>query len=227
MPRVCAGKHLNKMYKAIIFDLDGTLLNTSRDICKTLNASLAKFGCPAVTVEQTLSYVGDGAKKLIERAAPHNFKEFDELYADYLKRFAACDNSLTSLYPYEAEFLSAAKGRGIKLAILTNKPADATARVYNMYLAPFSFDVVVGNDARFALKPDPSAALYIADELNVSAGDCLFVGDGEADAKTAAAAGMGHVAALWGFRTRSQLAAAGASRFANDYSELYNIVLKK
>ena len=159
MPRVCAGKHLNKMYKAIIFDLDGTLLNTSRDICKTLNASLAKFGCPAVTVEQTLSYVGDGAKKLIERAAPHNFKEFDELYADYLKRFAACDNSLTSLYPHEAEFLSAAKGRGIKLAILTNKPADATAKVYNMYLAAFSFDIVVGNDARFALKPDPSAAL--------------------------------------------------------------------
>mgnify|MGYP005783181975 CR=1 FL=1 len=213
------------MYKAIIFDLDGTLLNTSRDICKVLNDALAKFGCPQVSLQKTLEYVGNGAKKLVERAVPQGFDRTEQLYEYYRVNFAACDNDLTCLYDGEGEFLRNIKARGIKTAILTNKPDDAAQSVCKKFLAPFGFDCIVGQTGRFPLKPDPSAALYIMDRLGVEKAGCLFVGDGETDIATAKNAGIDCASVLWGFRTREQLLAAGAQMFARNYKELERIAL--
>ena len=214
------------MYKAIIFDLDGTLLDTSRDICKVLNNALTTYGCPEISLENTIKFVGDGARKLVERAVPAGFDRVDELYAYYRANFAACDNALTTLYDGEEEFLRSVKERGIKIAILTNKPDDAARGVYEMYLARFGFDAVLGNTQRFPLKPDPSAALYLMERMGADRAQCLFVGDGEADIATAANAGIDCVSVLWGFRTREQLLSAGAGMFAENYSKLLDIVMR-
>lgn len=212
------------MYKAIIFDLDGTLLNTSRDICKTLNQSLCAFGCPEVSLEKTIEYVGNGAKKLIERAVPASFDKTDELYNYYRVKFAACDNKLTTLYDGEEQFLHAIKERGIKTAILTNKPDDAAQEVYKSLLARFGFDFVIGQTERFPLKPEPSAVLYLMQKMSVDKRQCLFVGDGETDIATAANAGIDCASVLWGFRTKEQLLVAGGNIFVENYRELLDIV---
>lgn len=212
------------MYKLIIFDLDGTLLNTSEDIRAVLNNSLKKFGLAPLTYEQTLRFVGNGAKKLIERAIGDNKELFGRVYADYSVNFAACDNNLTAPYFGEREFLTECKERGIKLAIITNKPADATAGVYKKHLSEFGFDAVVGQSEKFALKPDPASTLSVIKSLGVDKSECIFVGDGETDVQTAQNAGIDCVSVLWGFRSREQLEAAGAQVFAESYKELGEII---
>ncbi len=212
------------MYKAVIFDLDGTLLDTSRDICKVLNHTLQTFGCPPVTLERCKEIVGDGAKKLVERALPENFGPVGEAYDYYRAKFAACDNALTRLYDGEEDFLRGIKARAVKTAILTNKPDDATQKVYSSFLCQFGFNIVLGNTARFALKPDPAAVNYIAEELGVEKADCLFVGDGETDIATARNAGIDCASVLWGFRTRERLAAAGGKLFVANFTQLFSVV---
>lgn len=216
------------MYKTVIFDLDGTLLDTSRDICKVLNDTLAHFFLPPISLEKTVEYVGNGAKLLVERAIPQSVKgNFDEIYAYYGKHFAACDNALTCLYEGEDEVLKSLKEAGVKLAIVTNKPQDATEGVYKKHLAKYGFDIVAGNTAKFPLKPDPSLTLDIAKRTGAKISECLFVGDGETDVQTAKNAGMDGVSVLWGFRTRSQLEKAGAEVFVESYEQLQKIILSR
>lgn len=214
------------MYKAVLFDLDGTLLNTSRDICKVLNGTLSHFNLPTVSLEKTIEYVGNGAKMLVRRAVPEGANvNFEEVLSHYLVHFASCDNSLTTLYPGEEEALNALISSGIKLGIVTNKPQDATDAVYSKLLKMFNFGVVSGGSKRFQLKPDPTATLNAAYMLGVLPKDCLFVGDGETDVKTASNAGMKCLSVLWGYRSKEQLAAAGATDFVDGYASLTKFIL--
>lgn len=213
------------MFKTVIFDLDGTLLDTSKDIHKVLNNTLTHFNLPTISLEKTLEYVGNGAKLLVQRAIPQSaMGNLDEIYAHYAKNFATCDNELTCLYPGEEEVLLNLKKAGIKLALVTNKPQDATEGVYEKHLKKFSFDFFAGNSQKFPLKPDPALALYAAQMTGAKAEECLFVGDGETDVQTAKNAKMEHLSVLWGFRTYAQLKAAGAINFASDYKELEKFV---
>ncbi|MDE7214731.1 MAG: HAD hydrolase-like protein, partial [Clostridia bacterium] len=128
------------MYKLIIFDLDGTLLNTSLTIQSVINESLKKFSLPTLTVEQTKKFVGNGARKLVERAVKKEDKELvEKVYADYSQRFANCSNELSFLYDGAAEALQNFRAGGILLAIVTNKPKDATGRVYGDFLVNLGF----------------------------------------------------------------------------------------
>lgn len=215
------------MYKAIIFDLDGTLLNTSGDINAVLNASLEAFGCPQISLQKTIEYVGDGARKLIERAAPPDFDRIEELYSYYRVHFAACDNSRTTLYEGEDFFLREVKSLGIKLAILTNKPDDAAKGVCGKLLSGYGFDYILGQTDKFPLKPAPAAVQYLIGQLGVASPECLFVGDGETDIATAANAGIDCASVLWGFRSAEQLKSAGGKLFVRDYPELLSVVFKK
>lgn len=212
------------MYKAVIFDLDGTLLNTSKDICKVLNTTLSHFSLPNISLEQTIRFVGNGAKKLVERAVPQGFADTQKVYEYYSKLFANCDNNLTTLYDGADEALREFKASGIKLALITNKPQDATEGVYNKHLSKYCFDLVLGKSDRFELKPNPSSTLFAAQYLGVNIKDCLFVGDGETDVITAKNAGCDGVAVLWGFRTKEQLSLAGANIFAENYKQLIALV---
>jgi phosphoglycolate phosphatase len=214
------------MYKAIIFDLDGTLLNTSRDICKVLNNSLSAFSLPNISLEKTIEYVGNGAKKLVERAVPEQNKEIvNEVYKHYSAHFAVCDNNLTTLYEGEEEVLKTLKRKGCKLAIITNKPQKATDGVYLKHLSEFNFDLVLGQSETFPLKPEADSTLYAIKKMGVNKSDCLFVGDGETDVLTAKNAGVDCLSVLWGYRDYNTLKKAGAAHFAKSYTELLNFVI--
>lgn len=213
------------MTKAIIFDLDGTLLDTSHDIHAVINASLKAFDLPQISYENTLKFVGNGAKKLVERAVGERTDMLQKVYSDYAERFANCNNDLTCLYPEEAETFKKFKEAGILLAIVSNKPQRATERVYNKFLSNFGFSIVLGQTEYYPLKPDPASTNHILEQLGVSCDECIFVGDGETDIETAKAANLKCVSVLWGFRTKEQLKRAGAENFAEKFSDLESYVL--
>lgn len=213
------------MYECLIFDLDGTLVNTVGDIHAVLCRSLEKFNLPEISLEDTKRFVGNGAKKLVERAIGCRGDMFEQVYADYAKNFVECENNLSELYAGEAEALEKFKASGIKLALVTNKPQRATQNVYKKFLSKYRFCKVVGQQDGVSLKPDPTSTLKIISELNAEKERILFIGDGETDVLTAKAAQIDCVSVLWGYRTRGQLESVGAKIFAENYEELSKIVL--
>lgn len=212
------------MAKAVFFDLDGTLLDTAADIRDALNGALASFGYPAVTYGETLSYVGNGARRLAERAVPEG-GDAEGVLAAFAKLYAGCRNEATRAYGGMAELLARLKQEGTKLAVITNKLQVSASRLIGKFY-PALFDFVGGDDGTFPVKPDPSLTRYAALSMRVPLRDCVFVGDGETDVFTARNAGMVGVSVLWGYRTREQLAASGAQYFAEDVPALEKILKK-
>lgn len=214
------------MYKLAIFDLDGTLLDTSRTIQAVLNDSLKEFSLPPVSLAQTMRFVGDGAKKLVERAVGERDSALiEKVYADYSERFANCSNELTSLYCGAAETLTALRENGVLLAIVTNKPKRASIVVFNEFLANFGFCEVLCQTEDVPLKPNPASTCQIIQKYKLKKEECIFVGDGETDVQTAANAGIECISVLWGFRSKEQLEAAGATRFAENFEKLQYEIL--
>lgn len=214
------------MLKAVLFDLDGTLLDTLPDLCACMNEALEKFGYPPITIEQTKKYVGNGGRLFAERSLPESARaRTDEFYAEYCKIHVSCGNLRTKLYPFEEECLSALRSCGIRLAVVTNKSQAAADVLKDTLLKPFAFDAVLGNRVGLPVKPDPAGALLVLKELGADPSEAAFVGDGETDVQTAKNAGMRSVSVLWGYRSRQELAEAGAERFATDYRQLAEILL--
>ncbi len=209
------------MLAGVCFDLDGTLLDTVPDIRVSLNRALSDCGFPEVSYAQTIAYVGNGARKLVERAAPQG--DHDRLLSLFAEYYNGCDNALTRPYPGMAELLLALKARGVKLAVVTNKLQRSTERLMEKFF-PGVFDFVGGDSGMFPVKPDPTLARYAALSLRIPMNRCAFVGDGETDVSTARNAGMVPVSVLWGYRTRAELEAAGAPLFAEDPTSLQKIL---
>ena len=214
------------MYKAVIFDLDGTLLDSLNDILHVLNNTLKHFGLPEISREQAQKYIGNGARELVRLAIGSDKADrLDEILVYYKERYAQSDNGLSSLYDGEEATLYALKEKGVKIAILTNKPHAAAMRANAIFFEKFGFDLILGQTDGIALKPAPDAVFKIIKELRVDKKECLFVGDGETDVLTAKNAGMDCVSVLWGYRTKEQLQAAGATRFAENFKELQSEIL--
>ncbi len=211
------------MVKAVLFDLDGTLLDTIADIHNTLNGSLQAFGYAPVTRKQTEQFVGNGAEKLVQRAVGDQ-GAWEEVYAHFHARYAVCDNSLTDPYEGEVAYLERLQRQGVLLGVVTNKPHAAAVKVLADRLPTVKFDFVAGDSGNFPVKPDPTLARYAALSMRVAPCECAFVGDGETDVLTAIRAGMKGIACLWGYRSREQLEEAGATRFASSYAELAKIL---
>lgn len=214
------------MYKAVIFDLDGTLLDSLNDILYVLNNTLTHFGLPQITRMQAQSYIGNGARELVRLAiGAENADRLDEILSYYKEQYAKSDNSLAALFDGEDEVLTALKEKGVKLAILTNKPHAAATKSNSIFFEKYAFGCVYGQKDGAPLKPDPKAVYEILEKLGVKKEECVIVGDGEADVLTAKNSGLDCISVLWGYRSREQLKEAGATRFVENFEKLQREIL--
>lgn len=200
-------------FDAVLFDLDGTLLDTLEDIADAANRVLARHRYPAHTVDAYRFFVGEGARTLVERTLPEEARDdetIDRLYAEFRSEYARNWNAKTRPYRGVPEMLDGLVERGLKIAVLSNKPDDFTRRCVEELLGGWRFDVVLGHHDGIAAKPDPAGALRVAAGLGVPPERILFAGDSSIDVRTAIAAGMFPVGVLWGFRPREELEKSGA-----------------
>ncbi len=216
------------MYKAVIFDLDGTLFDTLPDIREVLNKTLAHFSLPTLSRERVAAFIGNGARELVRLSiGEENADRLEEILRFYKAEYAKNDGALSKFFDGEEEALLMLKSRGVRMAVLTNKPHNVALKTNENYFAPFCFDCVLGQREGLPLKPAPDGAYEILKSLGVKKEECLFVGDGETDVQTAKNAGLCCVSVLWGYRTKDALEAAGATRFASSFKELAGIILQQ
>ncbi|MDD4268308.1 MAG: HAD family hydrolase [Thermoguttaceae bacterium] len=213
--------------RAVLFDLDGTLLDTLADLADSANAVLQERGLPIHEQDAYRYYVGNGVKTLFQRALPEAVRS-DELVE-------ACAASFRDVYdrrwniktrPFEgvAELLDGLVERGIQIAVLSNKPHRFTQKCVAEYLSLWPLDPVLGQREGIPLKPDPAAALEVAGRLQIAPRAFLYLGDTGTDMLTARAAGMRPVGALWGFRPEEELRQAGADRLIRAPAEMLSLL---
>ncbi len=214
------------MEKLVIFDLDGTILDTLKDIAFYSNEMLEHFGYPPRTDKEIMQFIGNGAKKLVQRCLPNGVDEqrLEECLSYYNDIYTKSGSVRTCVFDGMKEVCLTLKERGYKLAILTNKPQETTNKVHARYMSDMGFDMVVGQRANAKIKPDPTEALKIAKTLNVLPANAYFVGDGETDVETAINANMNGIAVLWGYRSKAQLEKAGSTVFADMPSDLLKLI---
>lgn len=201
------------LFDAVLFDLDGTLLDTLEDIADAANRVLARHRYPIHPVAAYRFFVGEGARTLVERTLPEAARDddtIDRMYAEFRGAYARNWDAKTRAYRGVPEMLDGLVERGFKIAVLSNKPDDFTRRCVEELLGEWKFDVVLGHHDGVPAKPDPAGALRVAEELGVPPERILFVGDSSIDMRTAVAAGMFPVGVLWGFRPREELETNGA-----------------
>lgn len=216
------------MKKLIIFDLDGTLLDTVEDLRYCVNLLLEKHGYKTVSSQEIVKCLGYGAKQLVYLAAGKPDKETHEkLFAEYVPMQEKSDNRYTCLYAGLDEMLIKLKSLGFKLAIVSNKPDSVTQIVVNQKLSKYGFDFVTGNRPElFNPKPDKSCVEYCLSSLGIDKKDALFIGDSEVDVQTFVGAGIDGIGVTWGFRPKQMLVEAGCKHFADTAKELLEQILK-
>lgn len=214
-------------FEAVIFDLDGTLLDTLADLADSTNIVLERFGFPEHNLEAYKYFVGDGMEKLTERALPegHRDRETVSQALNVLKEIYG-ERQTNKTVPYHGitELLDALREKGLKTAVLSNKPQEFTQEIIGHMLAGWHFEKVMGSRPGVPKKPDPTAAIELADNLNIHASKILYLGDTNIDMKTANAAGMFAVGALWGFRTREELITGGAKEIIKHPLDLMELL---
>jgi len=199
--------------KAIIFDLDGTLLNTLEDLADSMNRVLMRMGFPTHPVDAYKYFVGDGIEKLAGRVLPetHQNKETVTSCVEEMKReYGMHWRDKTCPYKGINEMLNALTERRISLNILSNKPDALTQLTVSAFFAGYTFDIVAGAKKEIPKKPDPTSAFHIVKALNLPINQFLYLGDTNTDMETAKNAGIFALGALWGFRTAAELRASGA-----------------
>ena len=201
-------------YKAVIFDLDGTLVDSLADLSDSVNLMLESYGFPTHEVEKYRYFVGNGSKKLMERTLPRDKAASAEFVEEALAKYKAIykERLLEKTRPYNGvrELLAELKSRGIPLAVCTNKHNDAALTIVKILFAPGTFEEVLGDRPGFPKKPNPATPLEIASHLGVKPDEVAYLGDTSVDMETAVHAGFLPVGVLWGFRPEEELVKNGA-----------------
>ena len=217
------------MIKCVVFDLDGTLLDTLDTILYYLNKTFAENGVDTITRDECRRFLGKGARNLLERALrsrnAYSKELFDKIFTEYNAAYNAEPYYLTRPYDGVFEVIDALRARGVKLGILSNKPDFATRGVAHHFFGD-AFDLVRGGIDGVALKPMPDAAFAMLDELGVSSNETAYVGDSDVDVLTAENFSPAlFVSVLWGFREREELFDLGARNFAENADELIKYLI--
>lgn len=215
------------MYQAAIFDLDGTLLNTISDLSTACNTALEEFDYPQHDEETYKTYVGNGIYKLVERSVPIDKRD----RADVLQVKAVFDayyseHSLDQTKPYEGivELLTKLKEKGIACGVVTNKAHPYAQKLMELFFGDL-IDHTLGQREGVPTKPHPQSVIEMMSYFKVLPEDCLYIGDSNVDMLTAQAAGVDSAGVLWGFRSKEELAKAGAKYIVRTPKELENILL--
>lgn len=215
------------MYKHVIFDLDGTLLNTIDDLADTGNHVCALHGWPTHTVAEFKLMVGNGIPKLVERFAPQGTSQevLDQAFQEFMDWYGIHKEDKTAPYAGMPEVTKALREAGVSIAVLSNK-ADVMAGPVVEHYYPGIFPVVQGALPGLPTKPDPTLLHKLMDRLGATREDTLFVGDSNVDIRTAKNGGLTGCGVLWGFRSREELEAAGADVIVSTPQELLDLILK-
>ena len=215
------------MYKHVIFDLDGTLLNTIDDLAGTGNHVCTLHGWPTHTVDAFKLMVGNGIPKLVERFAPQGTSQevLDQAFQEFMDWYGVHKEDKTAPYAGMPEVTKALREAGVSIAVLSNK-ADVMAGPVVEHYYPGIFPVVQGALPGLPTKPDPTLLHKLMDRLGATKEDTLFVGDSNVDIRTAKNGGLTGCGVLWGFRSREELEAAGADVIVSTPQELLDFILK-
>lgn len=213
-------------FKAVIFDLDGTLLDTIDDLSDSMNAVLKNNGFPTYGIDKYKYFVGNGMKNLVKRAIPagnYTDDEIEEYLRQMKEQYALNWAAKTKPYPGIPELLCKLENLHIPKAVLSNKAHEFTVDVIRTLLPHWHFDFVYGEREGITRKPDPSGALEIAKEFGIKPSEIVFIGDTKVDMITAKNAGMYAVGVLWGFREEKELLENGSDKIIGDPLELLDL----
>lgn len=212
-------------YTSVLFDLDGTLLDTLGDLTAAMNRALTRHGLPERTRQQMRAALGNGARRLMELSVPAGTDGalFETLLAEYNADYAAHCRIETAPYPGVDALLRQLHAQGCKLAIVSNKPDEAVRALRAEFFAD-TVPIAVGEKQGIRRKPAPDTLLTAMAQLGAERTSTVYVGDSEVDIATARAAGLPCISVLWGFRDRDLLEQAGAQQFAADTGELARLL---
>lgn len=215
------------MYKAVIFDLDGTLLDTIEDIADSFNATLKRMNYRTFDSKEYLYFAGRGIDELIANvivAGAIDPAEFQDIKSGYVKEYAIRSRIKTKPYDGIFELLNTLKSMGIKVAILSNKPHFQTEEVVDYFFKEFKFDAIYGKKPEFEIKPNPASANQLIKDLGVTNDEVLYVGDTNTDMETASNANFVSVGVTYGFRPVDELIKAGATYTVDKAIDILKIV---
>lgn len=215
------------MTRLIIFDLDGTLLDTIEDLANSANYALKQHNFPTHPVDAYRFFVGNGINKLLERALPVEMQNADMvsmLKVDFIRHYFAHAEEYTKPYPGLSDLLQTLYKEGFQLAVASNKVHEATVQLVKRFFPEIGFTAIFGQRDGFPVKPNPAIVEEIIEIAGVEKEEVLYVGDSGVDAATAYNAKVPFAGVLWGFRPRKELEEVGATQFVETADELYRII---
>ncbi len=212
-------------YQTILFDLDGTLLDTLEDLADAVNHILERHRCPQRTLDEVRLFVGNGLGMLMRRSLPAQYSQtVSDLLAEELRTYYTAHSRIkTAPYAGVRELLETLHAAGAKVAVVSNKADEAVGELCSFYF-PGLVDAAVGETAGRRPKPAPDAVELALERLHVDKTDAVYVGDSQVDLDTAKAAGLPCIAVTWGFRSREDLVKAGAETLADSVEELSRLL---
>ena len=215
-------------FGAVVFDLDGTLIDSLEDLADAVNQALAINGFPPRATGCFKHYIGRGPKVMVARALPEDGRNdeavVEKCLVDFNGIYSSAFNVKTTLYEGIPDLLDEISERGLKKAILTNKPHVFTEKYVEELLSDWNFEVVIGQRDEIPRKPDPSGAFRISEQLGIDSSQIVYLGDSGVDMLTAVGAGMLPVGVLWGFRTEDELRENGAEHLIETPMDLLSIL---
>lgn len=211
--------------RAVVFDLDGTLLNTLEDLANATNWALRHNGLPERTIDEVRRFVGNGVRRLIERAVPADTEAalLEQVFADFKTYYVSHCQDCTCLYDGIPEMLEQLKAGGYKMAIVSNKLQAGVDELYEFYFRE-TIEVAVGEREGIRRKPAPDMVETALKELGISADEAVYVGDSDVDLQTARNSGLACISVLWGFRDRDFLVEHGATCMVERPAEIVSLL---
>ncbi len=215
----------NKKYDAVIFDLDGTLLNTLDDLMNSVNYALSCLSMKERSYDEIRHFVGNGVQRLMELSVPEgrNNPQFEKAFAMFKEHYLVHCNDKTDLYPGILELLGRLKQEGFQMAIVSNKYYEGVQALKERYFKDY-LSVAIGEREGIRRKPAPDTVAAALRELGISRDRAVYVGDSEVDIATAANTGMDCIVVEWGFRTRAEQEMAGGKVFVKQPADLVELL---